>query len=79
MPIQIKEAQSAIQELMNPSKSHREALKFLPWLSGGGFKVGAVAEPPKIPDGFMANSDRQAGFHYFRGGGFNFNIVSEKR
>lgn len=44
---------------MNPSGGHREKLNFLPWLEGGGFKVGAVAEPPRVPQGFMALSDRQ--------------------
>lgn len=61
VPIQLKEAQSALQELVKPSGSHREKLNFLPWLQGGGFKVGAVAEPPTIPAGFMASSDRQGG------------------
>merc|ERR1712194_553704 len=53
-------AQGAPQELINPTKTHREKLHFLPWIQGG-FKVGAVAEPPTIPAGFMASSDRQAG------------------
>jgi len=61
VPIQLKDAQHALQELVNPSGTHRERLNFLPWLQGGGFKVGAVAEPPTIPSGFMASSDRQGG------------------
>lgn len=61
VPIQLKDAQAALQELVNPQGSYREKLNFLPWLQGGGFKVGAVAEPPVIPSGFMAASDRQGG------------------
>lgn len=58
-PIQVNDASSAIDELMNPKGGHREKLKFLPWLESGGFKVGVVGVPPKIPEGFMAQSDRQ--------------------
>merc|ERR1711964_283063 len=49
----------------DPSVSHREKLRFLPWLEAGGFKVGVVGKPPSIPklkegDGyFMAKTDRQ--------------------
>ncbi|CAD7946593.1 unnamed protein product [Amoebophrya sp. A120] len=59
LAIQPLECTAAIQELMNPSGGHREGLKFLPWLGHGGFKIGAVAEPPHVPEGFMAKSDRQ--------------------
>ncbi|CAD7949526.1 unnamed protein product [Amoebophrya sp. A25] len=59
LAIQPLECTRAINELMNPSGGHREPLKFLPWLGHGGFKIGAVAEPPHVPEGFMAKSDRQ--------------------
>lgn len=58
-PIQVNDAASAIDGLMNPRGGHRKPLKFLPWLESGGFKVGVVGVPPYIPEGFMAESDRQ--------------------
>lgn len=58
-PIQVADVQKAIDGLMNPRGGYRQPLKFLPWLSDGGFKVGIVGVKPAIPDGFMAQSDRQ--------------------
>eukprot|EP00397_Hematodinium_sp_SG-2012_P035855 GEMP01038636.1.p1 GENE.GEMP01038636.1~~GEMP01038636.1.p1 ORF type:complete len:519 (+),score=80.04 GEMP01038636.1:142-1698(+) len=62
-PIQINDVHAAISDLMSPKQSHRERLKFLPWLESGGFKVGVMGKGPVIPkvDGheFMAGTDRQ--------------------
>eukprot|EP00392_Amoebophrya_sp_AT5.2_P008085 g8104.t1 len=51
VPIQPRECTEAINDLMHPSGGHREPLRFLPWLGHGGFKIGAVAEPPHVPEG----------------------------
>eukprot|EP00747_Dinoflagellata_sp_TGD_P064011 gnl/TRDRNA2_/TRDRNA2_153703_c0_seq1.p1 gnl/TRDRNA2_/TRDRNA2_153703_c0~~gnl/TRDRNA2_/TRDRNA2_153703_c0_seq1.p1 ORF type:complete len:503 (-),score=104.54 gnl/TRDRNA2_/TRDRNA2_153703_c0_seq1:50-1558(-) len=58
-PIQVTHAQNALASLMNPAGSYRQPLRFLPWLEKGGFKVGVVGEPPKVPEGFMSKTERQ--------------------
>ncbi len=55
----INSPSQAIQELVNPTAGHRDRLAFMPWLGEKGFKIGVVGEPPVVPQGFMAASDRQ--------------------
>jgi tubulin alpha len=59
-PIQVKDALSSVEALINPSGGHRQPLRFLPWLQSGGFKVGVVGSPPRIPTSWnYAKSNRQ--------------------
>lgn len=67
LPMQVNAVKDTLQGLMNPRGRHRAPLRFLPWLDGGGFKVGIVGRKPRLPtdwkthDGrkFMAETDRQ--------------------
>jgi tubulin alpha len=60
LPVQVKDALSAVDELIHPKGGHRQPLKFLPWLQSGGFKVGVVGSKPRIPDTWqLAKSNRQ--------------------
>jgi tubulin alpha len=60
-PIQVVDARWALHRLVNPPGGHRAPIRFVPWIEGGGFKVGVVANPPHIPGNppFMAPSERQ--------------------
>merc|ERR1712146_543738 len=61
-PIQVVDAQWALNKLCNPAGTHRVPIKFLPWIENGGFKLGVVQQPPVVPEkdrDFMAQSDRQ--------------------
>jgi len=57
-PIQVNAATKYLHQLINPPRSHRRPIRFVPWVSGG-FKVGVVGNEPCIPEGFMAQSRRQ--------------------
>mmetsp|Transcript_11793 Transcript_11793/g.26719 ORF Transcript_11793/g.26719 Transcript_11793/m.26719 type:complete len:492 (+) Transcript_11793:141-1616(+) len=60
LPLQVNDAYQALQSLINPSGSYRKPIMFLPWVEGGGFKVGVVGARAILPDPtFMAASDRQ--------------------
>jgi tubulin alpha len=60
MCIQVKDALQSVEQLINPTGGHRQPLRFLPWLQSGGFKVGVVGNPPRIPKGWnYAKSNRQ--------------------
>eukprot|EP00450_Noctiluca_scintillans_P026571 CAMPEP_0194534854 /NCGR_PEP_ID=MMETSP0253-20130528/73215_1 /TAXON_ID=2966 /ORGANISM="Noctiluca scintillans" /LENGTH=432 /DNA_ID=CAMNT_0039380561 /DNA_START=160 /DNA_END=1455 /DNA_ORIENTATION=+ len=58
-PVQVNDAVSALHGMVNPKGGYRQSLRFLPWLEGGGFKIGVVGVPPTSPKGFMAECDRQ--------------------
>lgn len=60
VPIEANGAIMALQQLMNPKGSHREPVRFVPWLQGG-FKVGVVDRPPCVLPGSEMNRPERMG------------------
>jgi tubulin alpha len=61
-PIPLNEAMWALRNLVQPKGPHRQAIKFHPCFSSGGFKVGVVSKEPVIPKSMkdhMATTQRQ--------------------